>query len=148
MAGSYTKLIYHIVFSTRNRDPWITPDIRPRVHQYLGGAIRGEGGTPYAIGGVEDHVHLLLRWRADAALSDLIRNVENGSSSWARETFKGATGWQDGHASFTVSESLSPMVTAYIDGQEEHHKKQTFQEELIEFLERHGVEYNPEYIWR
>jgi putative transposase len=93
-------------------------------------------------------VHPLLRWRADAALSNLIRNVKSGSSSWARETFRGATGWQDGHASFTVSESLSPMVTAYIDGQEEHHKKQTFQEELIEFLERHGVEYNPEYIWR
>ena len=87
MPGTYSQILLHIVFSTRHREPLITPDLAPRLYDYMGGIIRGEKGTLYAIGGVEDHIHLYLRWRPDKAVSDLMRAVKANSSSWVHETF-------------------------------------------------------------
>ena len=98
MSGTYSQLLLHFVFSTKTRKPWITPDIAERLYPYIGGIIRSEKGTLYDIGGVEDHVHLYLRWRTDGAISDLMRTVKSQSSKWIHETFPSLNNfaWQEG----------------------------------------------------
>src|SRR5580704_3825646 len=107
MPGTFHNLKFHLVFSTKQREPWLTGDILPRVHDYLGGVIRGERGVVLEIGGVADHVHVLFGWRTDEALSTLIRNLKANSSRWIHETFPamGGFAWQEGYSIFSVSES-------------------------------------------
>lgn len=147
MPGTYTQLLYHIVFSTKYREPWIGPGLADRLYPYMGGIVRAERGSLLAVGGIEDHIHLLLRWRADAALSDLMRTVKARSSRWVHETFPdlGGFAWQEGYAAFTVSRSQQDPVNAYIATQREHHRKESFLSELIRLLEAHGVEYDERY---
>ncbi|MEX2218357.1 MAG: IS200/IS605 family transposase [Phycisphaerales bacterium] len=148
MPGTFTKLVYHLTFSTKHRLPHIAPDIRPRLYDYLGGSICGERGTLYAIGGTADHVHLLIRWRPDMSLSDLMRNVKGGSSTWVHQTLGlREFAWQEGYGAFTVSQSGIEDVKAYIARQEEHHRVKTFKEEYIEFLDRHEIEYDLKYVF-
>jgi REP element-mobilizing transposase RayT len=85
MPGTYSQILLHVVFSTKQRRPWLTPDLTERLHEYIGGVIRTGKGTLYAIGGAEDHLHLYLRWRTDEAISDLLRDVKAKSSSWFHE---------------------------------------------------------------
>ena len=107
MPGTYSQILLHIVFSTKRREPWITADCAERLYRYMGGIVRGEKGVVYDIGGVEDHVHMYLRWWPDATISDLMRAVKAGSSKWVHETFPalGAFAWQEGYSVFTVSKS-------------------------------------------
>jgi REP element-mobilizing transposase RayT len=149
MAGTHTQLYYHIIFSTKHRAQLIYPELLPRLHEYLGGIIHGEGGTALEIGGTADHVHLLARCRPDVALSELLRRVKRNSSEWLHKTVPSAVGfaWQEGYAAFTVSASGVDSVRRYIASQAEHHHTQTFQEEFVAFLQRHGVQYDPRYIW-
>ena len=109
MAHTYTSLLYQIVYSTKDRHGWLTPDIRGRVHEYLGGAIRKEGGHSIIVGGVEDHVHLFAKLRQDKALSDTIRDIKANSSGWIHEQFPQLRdfAWQRGYGAFTVSGSQS-----------------------------------------
>src|SRR4029079_571058 len=95
------------VFSTKRREPWIGAGLAERLYAYIGGIIQGEKGALYDIGGVEDHVHLYVRWRPDATISDLMRAVKAGSSKWVHDTFPGlgAFAWQEGYGAFTVSKS-------------------------------------------
>jgi REP element-mobilizing transposase RayT len=149
MPGTYHCLKLHLIFGTKHRERWLTPDIRPRVHEYLGGAVRGEGGQPLGIGGVEDHVHLLIGWRTDVAVADLVRNIKSGSSRWIHQTFPELSGfaWQEGYGVFSVSESQVDKVRKYIRMQEEHHRERTFQEEFEAFLKAHGIEHESRYLW-
>ena len=87
MPGTYSQIILHVVFSTKQRRLWITPDIQARLYEYVGGIIRAEKGTLHAIGGMPDHLHILLPWRTDGAVSDLMRTVKARSSRWVHETF-------------------------------------------------------------
>src|SRR4051794_20914233 len=130
MSSSYCNLLFHIVFSTRDREPWMIPSIPPRIHEYLGGAIRGEGGIALAVNGTADHVHILARLRQDKAVSKLIGEAKANSSGWISRTFKEAAGfaWQEGYGAFTVSESQVPRVRRYIERQEEHHRSVSFLE--------------------
>jgi len=147
MPSTYTCLLYHIVFSTKNREPSIAPSWRPRLHEYLGGAIRGLGGTPQGVGGTSDHIHILAGLTASHCLADFMRELKKASSVWVTETIREpGFHWQEGYAAFTVSASVRPAVQQYIDHQEEHHRKQTFREELIEFLEKSGIEYDERYL--
>lgn len=148
MAGTHTRIVLHVVFSTKDRAPVITPDLQPRLYDYMGGILRAEGATLFAIGGMPDHIHVLLRMRTDAALADLMRTLKGRSSHWVHETFPehAAFGWQDGYSAFSVSRSQEAVVKQYIERQEEHHRVRTFRVELIEFLDAHGVEYDPRYI--
>jgi REP element-mobilizing transposase RayT len=149
MSHTYAKLISHIIFSTKDRTPLITDEIRPKVHAYIGGIIRDLGGSALIVGGVEDHVHILTVLPPRLAPSDAMREIKAGSSRWIknelgmRQTFA----WQTGYAAFSVSQSRVPDTTEYIEAQEEHHRKKTFQEELVEFLEGYGVEYDEKYLW-
>jgi putative transposase len=148
MPSTHLSLSYHLVFSTKDRRPLVHADWRDRLHPYMGGTIRSLGGMPLAVGGTEDHVHLLIGLRATHRLADVMRDLKVASTKWVHETV-GASGfcWQDGYGAFTASQSHVEEIRRYISNQEEHHARRTFQEEYLEFLERNGVEYDERYLW-
>ena len=147
MPSTHTSLHYHLIFATKDRAPLITPGWRAQFHDYLGGTTRGLGAVPQGVGGVADHVHLLVSLKATHCLADFMRELKKASSSWVRET-KGlpAFQWQEGYAAFTVSASSRAAVRTYIAGQEEHHRVKSFREELVEFLQKSGVLYDERYL--
>ena len=148
MPQTFTCLHYHLVFSTKHREPFITPAIRTRLYAYLGGLIRGEGGHPVAIGGMPDHVHILARLTQTVAVADVLRVVKTNSSVWVHETFPDVRfGWQTGYGAFTVGRSSLDAVRRYIEDQEAHHTKRSFQDEFREMLRVHGIEWDERYIW-
>jgi REP element-mobilizing transposase RayT len=149
MGATYTNLLYHIIFSTKHRVNLITPEIETDLHSYLGGIIRGAGGIALEIGGIEDHVHLVTKFKPDSSISDMLRLIKANSSKWVNEGANTSTRfeWQTGYAAFSISESQVPAVRAYVRNQKEHHKRYTFKEELITLLEKHGIEYDERYIW-
>ena len=149
MPGTYSQTLLHTVFSTKHREPWITGAITERLYPYLGGIVRAEKGVLYDIGGVEDHVHLYLRWRPDGSVSDLMRTVKARSSKWVHDTFPaiGAFAWQEGYSVFSVSKSQEEAVKKYIVSQHEHHKKEDFKSELLRLLRAHGVEFDERYVF-
>jgi putative transposase len=148
MSSSYCNLLYHIVFSTKGREPWLTAAIRPRVHQYLGGAIRDEKGIALIINGTADHVHIVAKLRQDKAISKLVGELKANSSGWISRTFKEAGGfaWQEGYGALTVSESQVPKVRRYIERQEEHHRTVSFLEEFKVMLHAHGLPFDERYL--
>jgi len=141
MSQTYTRLLYHIVFSTKER----RPTIKPEMHLYLGGIIKRLGGFPFKIGGVSDHIHLLTSIPATIAVSDFMRDLKAGSSGWARKKDAGFE-WQRGFAAFTVNQSIVDDVEKYIENQEQHHAKQDFIGELKRLLELNRVEFDPQYL--
>ena len=150
MPQSYTQLLYHMVWSTKERQPWLAEKVlRKRVHEYLGGAIRGEGGVALCIGGIEDHVHILARLRQDKAISAVIGAVKANSCGWTHRTFPDlrAFTWQAGYSAFTVSKSQEKRVCRYIEGQEEHHRHKPYHDELRALLDAHEIEYDETYLW-
>ena len=148
MASTLTNLLYHVVFSTKGRLPLITGEIRDPLYRYIGGIIRNQGGTLIEIGGVADHVHLLARFPASKAVSDMLRDVKSDSSGWINQERRHERfGWQTGYGAFTVSQSQVRTVRRYIRRQEEHHRRTSFKEELIALLEKHEIEYDERYLW-
>ena len=147
--SSFTKLTYHVIFSTKYRQPLIREAFRERLYQYMGGAIRGLKGHLIEVGGVEDHVHLLANFSPTAALSSVIRDIKSNASRWVNEVGvdPGRFEWQKGYACFTVSYSHQEQVRSYIRIQREHHQKRTFQEEYIAFLRRHEIEFDERYLF-
>jgi len=148
MANTYTSLHYHIVFSTKNRERWILPELEQRLWAYLGGIAKEHRMIPIAIGGIEDHVHLLLRCPPTLAPSKIAQLIKGGSSAWIHSTFPTlqAFAWQDGYGAFTVSQSSVPDVIEYIQGQRARHRLQTFQEEYVAFLKKHAIAYDEKYV--
>ena len=148
MPSTHLSLHFHVVFSTKNREPRISTEWRDRLHAYLGGVARTSGAIPEAIGGVADHVHLLLGLPATARLADVVRDIKAVSSKWMHEeACDRAFAWQEGYGAFTVSPSHREIVRNYIARQEEHHRKRTFQEEYLELLQRCGVDSDERYLW-
>lgn len=148
MASSLNHLIYHIVFSTKERRPLITDDLSVELYPYMGGLIRGEGGASIRIGGVSDHIHLLTKLPASKSLSDMLQRIKGNSSRWVNEQprFRAQFAWQRGYAAFSVSQSVVEKVAVYIERQQERHRKLSFRDELISLLEKHGVEYDERYL--
>jgi len=149
MPGTYSQLLLHIVFLTKHRQPFITADVAERLYPYIGGIIRAEKGVLYEIGGVEDHVHIYLRWRPDGSVSDLMRTVKARSSKWVHDSFPTLNrfAWQEGYSAFSVSKSQEDAVKNYIAGQVEHHKKEDFKSELLRLLRAHGIEFDEQYVF-
>jgi len=149
MPSTYTNLLYHIVFSTKVRRPFINPELGEELHPYIGGIIRDAGGEPIEIGGVADHVHILAKLPATLAVADALRLIKSNSSKWAGErpdlvrTFT----WQTGYAAFTVSKSQVGTVREYIQNQERHHRRKTFKQELVSLLKKNDIEYDERYLW-
>ncbi len=147
MASTYLDLHYHLVFSTKYRMRWMAPSWRPNLHRYLGGTTAGLGGTPLEINGVEDHVHLLVGLRSSHRLGDFLRELKKASTAWIhRETGLTEFAWQEGYAGFTVSACMRKTIHTYIAGQEEHHRKRSFLEELVDLLEEAGIPFDPKYL--
>lgn len=149
MGHTYTNLLVHVIFSTKDRAPMLDAELKPRLFSYLGGIIRELGGTALLINGPDDHVHILTLLPAKEAVSDIIGKLKANSSGWVHREFpsKPSFGWQTGYAAFSVSNSQKPAVLDYIAGQEEHHRKLSFKEELISFLKKHEVDYDERYIF-
>jgi REP element-mobilizing transposase RayT len=149
MSGTYTNLLYHLVFSTKNRIPMISERLQENLYPYMGGIIRGEGGTLLEIGGMPDHVHLLTKFKPTKSISEMLNRIKAKSSKWVNEEQRKMRkfGWQDGYAAFSVSESVAPSVRRYIQNQKKHHKRQSFQDEFRALLEKHGIEYEERYLW-
>ncbi|MEJ7593696.1 MAG: IS200/IS605 family transposase [Planctomycetaceae bacterium] len=147
--GTFHKLTYHVVFSTRYRRKSIRDDVRERLYEYVGGTIRGLDGHLIEIGGVEDHVHLLANLSPAKAVSDTIRDLKAHASKWANEErlTTDRFEWQKGYGAFTVSYSQIEIVQRYIRNQTEHHRQRSFKEEYMEFLTRHGIEFREEYLF-
>jgi REP element-mobilizing transposase RayT len=148
MANTYTSLHYHLVFSTKNRERWIAEEIEQRVWAYLAGVARENGLKAIMVGGIENHVHLLVGMRPTMTVSKALQLLKGASSHWFHETFPKFRlfQWQDGYGAFTVSKSQMPEVTDYIRSQREHHRTRTFEEEYVEFLRRHDVEFDERYV--
>jgi len=144
------NLQYHIVFSTKQRRPLLSPPDRlARICEYIGGILREQDARMLAANGAPDHVHLAVIIDPTLAVADVVRVVKANSSRWIHETFPDMrdVSWQDGYAAFSVSSSMLPKVVAYIRAQADHHKRMTFEEELIALLDRHGIEYDKRYIF-
>ena len=148
MADSYTNLLYHIVFSTKDRRPIITSEFESRLYDYIGGTIRRVGGTCLELNGTEDHIHLLTTLRPDHALSDVLRDLKANASGWMHDVFPALKdfSWQRGYGAFTVSQSNVEGVRRYIAQQKTHHHKVSFRDEFIEFLKANGIEYDERYL--
>ena len=138
MGSTYLSLHYHIVFSTKERRPFIKDPWRSKMHEYLGGTVRGLGGIPECIGGVADHVHLLVGLKATHCLADFLRELKKASSVWAADNHDRFFQWQDGYSAFSASHTHRDALKAYIAGQEEHHRKLSFVEELKQLLEKNA----------
>jgi len=149
MANTYTSLHYHIVFSTKNRERWIPPDIEQRIWVYLGGIAKDHKMQPIKIGGIDDHIHVLLGSPATLAPGKIAQLIKGGSSAWIHDTFPNMTGfaWQNGYGAFTVSKSSVSDVAHYIQNQREHHRTRTFQEEYLAMLKKHQIHYDERYLW-
>lgn len=147
MPSTHTSLLYHLVFATKNREPLIATEWRSRLHEYLGGAVRGLDGVPQSVGGVADHVHLLVGLKPTHCLSDFMRELKKASSNWVAETMHlPSFRWQEGYGAFTVSASARPEVQDYIARQEEHHRQRTFREEYVLMLQKSGIEFDERYL--
>jgi len=139
----------HVVFSTKGRQPTITPELQNRLWAYMGGIARENHMKALSIGGTEDHVHVLLSLPATLPVAKAVQLIKGGSSKWIHDTYAKLQwlGWQEGYGAFSVNVSLLEETIRYIENQGEHHKRKTFQEEYIEFLKRHEIEYDERYVW-
>jgi len=149
MSHTYIQLLVHIVFSTKNRQPFLDAELRPRIFAYMGGIFRELEAIAILINGPSDHVHILASLPAKTSLSDIMRVVKTNSSRWVHEQFPNRQqfAWQTGYGAFSVSQSNLEVVRAYIANQEEHHRKRTFQGEYVAFLKEYGIEYDEQYLW-
>jgi len=147
MGHSLASIHLHLIFSTKDRRQLLRAEFRADVHAYLGGIVRELGGTAIIVNGTDDHVHLLAETPAKMSLSEMMRIIKANSSKWISGKHCSGFAWQTGYAAFSVSRSQVPAVVRYIRTQEEHHRKVSFQEELLAFLKKHGIEYDERYIW-
>ena len=149
MPQSLASVLIHLVFSTKHRQPFITPAVETELHKYMATVFRGCDSPALLVGGYEDHIHALFSLSRKWAIADVVEEVKTSSSKWIKT--KGAEfrqfHWQSGYGAFSVSQSNVEKVKNYIANQKEHHSKQSFQDEFREFLEKHGVEYDERYVW-
>jgi REP element-mobilizing transposase RayT len=149
MAHTYTNILIHALFSTKDRHPWLKAEIREEVFCYLGGAVNAIGGQSLLVSGPADHVHMLFVQPTAISISTLMEKVKGNSSGWVKERWPDCSlfGWQTGYAAFSVSKSHVDQVKRYLRNQEEHHRRVSFQEEVVAFLNKQGIEYDPRYVF-
>ena len=149
MSHAYVSNLMHCTFSTKNRIPMIDSELEERLWPYLGGIARENRMKALAIAGTADHVHALLSLPGMMSFAKAVQLIKGGSSKWVHDTFlKHRTfEWQEGYGAFSVSISQMDKTIAYIQNQKEHHRKKTFQEEFRELLDKHGIEYDPRFLF-
>ncbi|MCW1913171.1 IS200/IS605 family transposase [Luteolibacter sp. GHJ8] len=150
MPQSLTNLLIHLIFSTKDRQPFFSdPQLLVELHHYLGGIVNHHGGNSIIAGGVADHVHLLLVLPRTLTTSDLVRDLKRASSLWLKSRHADLKdfSWQGGYGAFSVGQGEIEVVRTYIANQAEHHRKRSFQEEYRTFLEKYGISYDERYVW-
>ena len=150
MAQSLAKILLHAVFSTKERRPFLHDrTLRGELHRYLGGILENLGCHPLIVGGVEDHVHLLFVFSRTTTVADTVKELKRSSSAWLKTKSPGLGefAWQNGYGIFSIGQSQVEDVRGYIAGQEEHHRKVSFQDEFRRLLERYAVEFDERYVW-
>jgi putative transposase len=149
MASTLVKVLIHIVFSTKKRVPFIDPALTTDLYPYMAGIVRHKRATLLALGGMPDHVHALVRLKADLSLSDLVRALKAVSSKWVHEKPNPIPefAWQEGYFACSVSPSKEAAVRSYILNQEAHHRRTDFKDELLELLRKHGIDFDPAYLF-
>ncbi len=149
MSHTFSNILIHAIWSTKNRKPFITKDIKPRLHGYIRKAIDDNGAKLLFINGMEDHVHLLFAMPLTLLIPDLIEIIKPASTKWAKKTFPQLSefSWQKGYAAFSVGRGNLQQVINYIENQEEHHREITFEEEFINFLEIQGIHYDKRFVF-
>jgi len=149
MGHTFSNLLVHVIFSTKERRPVIRPDFSQRLYEYMCGLAREEFGKAIKLGGTSNHIHGLVLLRTDVAMAQAMSRWKSLSTGWVHKIITGAAdfAWQSGYGAFSVSQSNAEAVIGYLEHQAEHHAHKTFEEEFIEFLQRHHVEYDPNHIW-
>ena len=150
MAHSYSSLLFHCTFSTKDREKSIAPELQEKLWPYLGGIARTNGLTALGVGGIEDHVHLLLSLPATLSVSKTMQLLKGGSSKWIHETFDDyeTFQWQEGYGAFSIGISGVESTLAYIANQKKHHAKLDFKDEFRAFLKKHRIGFDERYIWK
>jgi putative transposase len=146
MPHSYCCNWQHIVFSTKERRRYLSPELQAELWPYLAAVAKNNSMQPFAIGGIEDHVHILVALPATKDVAKATQELKANSSRWLRQRIR-LFSWQEGYGSFSVSKSNIARVAKYIGMQKEHHRKISFEDEFIALLEKHGVEYDPKYVF-
>jgi len=146
---SLARILFHIVFSTKDRETYLFDSIRDELHRYLGGAARHHDGALLKAGSIEDHIHLLVAAPRTMAPADLVRKLKASSSKWleAQDPRLRGFAWQAGYGNFSVSPSHRRAVEAYLDRQREHHREVSFQDEYRRLLKRNGIAWDERYVW-
>ena len=149
MPQSLSIILIHLIWSTKDRRPWLEPRIRERTHAFLAGAVRQCDCEAYRVGGVEDHVHLAVRLSRTLSVADLVKEVKTASSKWVKTQDASLQdfAWQQGYGVFSVGMSQKETLLNYIDNQEEHHRTRTFKDEYRDFLTKYGIEYDERHVW-
>ena len=149
MPQSLSRVIVHIIFSTKDREPWLGSEVRPRMHAYLATVCRDIGAELVRVGGVADHVHIVTLLPRTVSQAQLIEEIKKASSKWIKAVDARYRGffWQRGYGAFSVNPSQLDSVLQYVEAQQEHHRTRTFQEEYRELLRRHGVDFDERYVW-
>ena len=149
MAHSYINAVFHCVFSTKQRRCTITPELQERLWPYLGGIARENQMKALAVGGIEDHIHILLSLPSTIAIAKALQLIKGGSSKWIHDEFPAhrTFAWQEGYGAFSIGISQIEETKQYIANQRNHHRRCTFQEEFLAFLKKHQLEYDPRYVW-
>jgi REP-associated tyrosine transposase len=146
MPHTYAQNVIHIVFSTKDRRKTISKEFQPRMWAYVAGICKNDGIFVHSIGGIDDHMHLLIQVPPSLSLAKAILAIKSNSSRWANEEGQ-KFAWQQGYAAFSVSSSNVPAVVRYIETQESHHRKMTFDAELVALLKKHGIEFDPNFVF-
>lgn len=149
MPQSLSNILLHLIFSTKDRQPWLETVIREKNHAFLAGAVRQCGCEAYRVGGVADHVHLAIGLSRILAVADLVKEIKTASNKWLKaqdDSFQKFS-WQNGYGIFSVGMSQKETLLHYIDAQEEHHRTQSFQEEYRVFLNKYAIEFDERYVW-
>jgi REP element-mobilizing transposase RayT len=149
MSSTFTNLLFHVVYSTKYREPLIQPAWNERLFEYIGGIIRGERGILLEINGTADHIHLLAKFSPTIAVSDMLRLIKTNSSKWVHEERLAGHEfqWQTGYGGFSVSQSQIDRVRQYIQNQQQHHERQPFKEEFLGLLRKHNIEFDERYVF-
>ena len=149
MAKTYTQLYIHIVFSVKHRQNLIHKSWKEELYKYITGIVKGKSQKLYSIGGVENHIHILVSIKPGISISDLVKYIKHGSNLWIQEKrfMRGKFEWQEGFGAFTVSSSQLKKTITYINNQEQHHRRVSFEEEYVEFMRKYEIEYEDKYLF-
>ena len=149
MANTYINILIHTVFSTKNRESWISSSLRERLYPYMCGIARENGLKVLCIGGTDNHIHILLSLDSTTSIAKAMQFIKGGSSKWIHETFPELRlfSWQEGYGAFSIGISNVDETKKYIENQEKHHSKESFRDEYLKFLRKNNIDFDEKYLW-